>query len=54
MERAAVVDFLCRVVWGETQADASQLRAVELLGRICGWNEPEKVDSKIEIILRKL
>jgi phage terminase small subunit len=54
MDRTAVVDFLCRVVQGETQADGNQLRAVELLNRICGWSEPEKVDSKIEIVVRKL
>ncbi len=54
MDRGAVVEFLCRVVQGETQANANQLRAVEILNRICGWNEPEKLSGNIEIVIRKL
>lgn len=54
MDRGAVVEFLCRVVQGETQADACQLRAVEILNRICGWNEPEKVSGRMEVVIRKM
>ena len=31
-----------------------KLAAATQLAKMCGWNEPEKVDSKIEIVLRKL
>lgn len=50
-----LVKFIWDVVDGAIEADPQQLRAAELLGRMHGWNEPDKVetDGTMEIIIRK-
>jgi hypothetical protein len=48
--------FLWRAVDGVEEVKAEQLRAAEIIARMTGWNEPEKVEHSgvNEIIIRKL
>lgn len=48
--------FLWRAVDGHEEVSAEQLRAAEIIARMTGWNEPEKVEHSgvSEIIIRKL
>ena len=50
-----LLKFVWDVIDGAVEANPQQLRAAELLGRMHGWNEPEKVetDGTLEIIIRK-
>ncbi len=48
--------FLWRAVDGVEEVKPEQLRAAEIIARMTGWNEPEKVEHSgvSEIIIRKL
>jgi hypothetical protein len=40
--RAGMRAFLAKVIRDESGQMRDRLRAVELLAKMCGWNEPEK------------
>jgi hypothetical protein len=40
--RANMLAFLAKVIRTESGQMRDRLRAVELLAKMCGWNEPEK------------
>ena len=48
--------FLWRAVDGEEEVKPEQLRAAEIIARMTGWNEPEKVEHSgvSEIVIRRL
>jgi predicted ATPase with chaperone activity len=48
-KKEELVKFIWDVVDGHIEADPQQLRAAELLGRMHGWNEPEKSDVTGEV-----
>ena len=39
---------------GPFTALCSKVAAFDRLVKLCGWNEPERTDSKLEIVIRKL
>jgi hypothetical protein len=47
--REDIVDFLCQIVDERRVATKEQLKAAELLNKMCGWNEPEKVEQAMTI-----
>ena len=42
--RANMLAFLAKVIRTESSQMRDRLRAVELLAKMCGWNEPEKFE----------
>ena len=55
--RASMQAFLAKVIRGESGQMRDRLRAVELLAKMCGWNEPEKQehgasDELTELLMR--
>ena len=42
--RANMLAFLAKVIRTESGQMRDRLRAVELLAKMCGWNEPEKFE----------
>lgn len=48
-KKEELVKFIWDVVDGHIEADPQQLRAAELLGRMHGWNEPDKSDVTGEV-----
>lgn len=53
IERAEVVGKLADVLRGKAIMNPIQLKAAEILNKMLGFNEPEKVDNKLEIIIRE-
>lgn len=47
--REDIVSFLAEVVDDLRVATREQLKAAELLNKMCGWNEPEKVEQAMTI-----
>jgi phage terminase small subunit len=47
--------WLGEIIDGRIEAEPVQLRAGEILARMCGWNEPDKLEEqrKIEIVIRR-
>lgn len=54
-KKSELYDFLWQAVDGEIEVKPEQLRAAEIIARMTGWNEPDKIetDGKMEIIIRK-
>ena len=56
--RASMLAFLAKVIRTESGQMRDRLRAVELLAKMCGWNEPEKfehgADDELTELLIKL
>ncbi len=48
-KKEELVKFIWDVVDGHIEANPQQLRAAELLGRMHGWNEPDKSDVTGEV-----
>jgi hypothetical protein len=42
--RQDVIDWLCQVIDGKIEPSMAQLKSSEILCRMCGWNEPDKLD----------
>ena len=49
-----LLEILSDAVEGKVEIDSNRLKAGEMLAKMCGWNEPEQVDGKMEIVIRKL
>ena len=56
--RANMLTFLAKVIRDESGQMRDRLRAVELLAKMCGWNEPDKVSvgesTELTELLKKL
>jgi phage terminase small subunit len=56
--RASILAFLAEVIRNESGQMRDRLRAVEMLAKMCGWNEPEKhehgADDELMELLRQL
>lgn len=50
--REDIVDFLADVVDGSKRVTKEQLKAAELLNRMCGWNEPDKVEGAMTVVVK--
>jgi hypothetical protein len=47
--RENVVEWLADVIDEKRVVTKEQLKAAEILNKMCGWNEPDKVESTMEI-----
>ena len=54
-KKEELYSFLWQAVDGAIEVRPEQLRAAEIIARMTGWNEPEKVEQSgaIEIVIRK-
>ncbi len=50
--REDIVDFLADVVDGTNVVTKEQLKAAELLNRMQGWNEPDKVEGAMTVVVK--
>jgi|GEM_PF-5616161 len=53
LSRRDLTGWLSRVINGRVKVSPEQLRAAEILGRMCGWSTVEKVETSITVRLTR-